>query len=147
MESTKDFFLSKKLANQYLYMGVTALVIGIIFLVLIGNVTLLGIGILFTIIGVLNQNLKIIKLYPQYLEVKLGVIASKKLIKYDQITGFSVEKKMMMLHYNNEKNEPKKVKFHSKAFEKEDIIELDQELKRKTDLEPIHTFIQTDIEQ
>lgn len=147
MESTKDFFLSKKLANQYLYMGVTALVIGVIFLVLIGNVTLLGIGILFTIIGVLNQNLKIIKLYPQYLEVKLGVIASKKLIKYDQITGFSVEKKMMMLYYNNEKNEPKKVKFHSKAFEKEDIIELDQELKTKTDLEPIHTFIQTDIEQ
>ncbi|GGX14822.1 hypothetical protein [Aquimarina muelleri] len=146
MESTKDFFLSKKVANQYLYMGVTALVIGVIFLVLIGNVTLLGIGILFTIMGVLNQSLKIIKLYPQYLEVKLGVIASKKLIKYDQITGFSVEKKMMILHYNNEKNEPKKVKFHIKAFEKEDIIELDQELKQKTDLEPIHTFIQTGIE-
>ncbi|WP_438712502.1 hypothetical protein ACSTS3_09275 [Aquimarina muelleri] len=146
MESTKDFFLSKKVANQYLYMGVTALVIGVIFLVLIGNVTLLGIGILFTIMGVLNQSLKIIKLYPQYLEVKLGVIASKKLIKYDQITGFSVEKKMMILHYNNEKNEPKKVKFHSKAFEKKDIIELDQELKQKTDLEPIHTFIQTGIE-
>lgn len=147
MEPTKDFFLNKKLADQYLYVGITALVLGSIFLVLIGNATLLGIGILFTIIGVLNQSLKIVKLYPQYLEVKLGVIASKKLIKHDQITGFSVEKKTMILNYNNEKNKPKKVKFHTKAFKEEDIIELDQELKQKTDLEPIHTFIQTDIEQ
>ncbi|WP_108869889.1 hypothetical protein [Aquimarina aquimarini] len=147
MKPTKEFFLSKKIANQNFYMGITALVIGVIFLFLIGNATLFGIGILFTTMGILNKNLKIIKLYPQYLEIKLGIIASKKLIKYDQIVGFSAENKKMIINYNTENNGSKKVKFLVKALEKEAIIELDNELKQKTDLEAIHTFIQTDTKQ
>ncbi|WP_103864077.1 hypothetical protein [Aquimarina sp. I32.4] len=147
MEPTKEFFLSKKIANQNFYMGITALIIGVIFLFLIGNATLFGIGILFTTMGILNKNLKIIKLYPQYLEIKLGIIASKKLIKYDQIVGFSAENKKMIINYNTENNGSKKVKFLVKALEKEAIIELDNELKQKTDLDTIHTFIQTDTKQ
>ncbi|WP_109436915.1 hypothetical protein [Aquimarina sp. AU119] len=146
MESIKEFTLSKKMGNQSLYMGGVALAMGLVLLVLAGNGTLIGFGILFMIIGATNRNLKIVKLYPQYLEIKLGIIAPKKLMKYDQITSFSVVKKTLELHYNTQENKSKKVKILVKALEKDDLLELDKVLQEKTDLEASNTFILTDVE-
>ncbi|WP_271766373.1 hypothetical protein [Aquimarina algiphila] len=146
MEPIKEFTLSKKMGNQSLYMGGVALAMGLVLLVLAGNGTLIGFGILFMIIGATNRNLKIVKLYPQYLEIKLGIIAPKKLMKYDQITSFSVVKKTLELHYNTQENKSKKVKILVKALEKDDLLELDKVLQEKTDLEASNTFILTDVE-
>ncbi|WP_282080242.1 hypothetical protein [Aquimarina algiphila] len=146
MEPIKEFTLSKKMGNQSLYMGGVALAMGLVLLVLAGNGTLIGFGILFMIIGATNRNLKIVKLYPQYLEIKLGIIAPKKLMKYDQITSFSVVKKTLELHYNTQENKSKKVKILVKALEKDDLLELDKVLQEKTDLEATNTFILTDVE-
>ncbi|WP_271784003.1 hypothetical protein [Aquimarina algiphila] len=146
MEPIKEFTLSKKMGNQSLYMGGVALAMGLVLLVLAGNGTLIGFGILFMIIGATNRNLKIVKLYPQYLEIKLGIIAPKKLMKYDQITSFSVVKKTLELHYNTQENKSKKVKILVKALEKDDLLELDKVLQEKTDLEASNTFILTDLE-
>ncbi|WP_103070480.1 hypothetical protein [Aquimarina sediminis] len=145
MEPLKELYLSKKMANQYLYMGVAALVLGLLALVSIGNGTLLGLGTLFTTMGMLNRNLKIVKIYSQYLEIKLGIIASKKLMKYDQITSFSIDKKAILIQYKTEKNESKKVKFLIKALEKEDLLELDKILQDKTDLDASNTIVQADV--
>ncbi|TSE06229.1 hypothetical protein [Aquimarina algiphila] len=146
MEPIKEFTLSKKMGNQSLYMGGVALAMGLVLLVLAGNGTLIGFGILFMIIGATNRNLKIVKLYPQYLEIKLGIIAPKKLMKYDQITSFSIVKKTLELHYNTQENKSKKVKILVKALEKDDLLELDKVLQEKTDLEATNTFILTDVE-
>ncbi|WP_282087722.1 hypothetical protein [Aquimarina algiphila] len=146
MEPIKEFTLSKKMGNQSLYMGGVALAMGLVLLILAGNGTLIGFGILFMIIGATNRNLKIVKLYPQYLEIKLGIIAPKKLMKYDQITSFSVVKKTLELHYNTQENKSKKVKILVKALEKDDLLELDKVLQEKTDLEASNTFILTDVE-
>ncbi|MFL1895835.1 hypothetical protein ACJRPK_09035 [Aquimarina sp. 2-A2] len=141
MEPIKELTLNKKMANQYLIMGGVALLVGMILFALAGNGMLIGFGILFMIMGGLNKNLKVVTIHNQYLEIKLGIIASKKLIKYNQITSFSIVKKVLELHYIDEANKPKKVRIQVKALEKEDITALDKVLHEKTDLEGTNSLI------
>ncbi|TPN85099.1 hypothetical protein [Aquimarina algicola] len=142
MESIKELSLSKKVANQpFITAGIIA-AIGIILFILTGRITFFGIGALLVIIGILNQNLKVVKIFPKYIEVKLGVIASKKFIRYDQITQFNATKKTLEIQYNTEQNKSKKVKIAVRALENEDILALDNILQENTDLGVSNSLIQ-----
>ncbi|MCK8523030.1 hypothetical protein M0D21_15740 [Aquimarina sp. D1M17] len=143
MELIQEFSLSKKVANQSFIMGSIMLLGGVMLFFLLGNLTLIGLGIFLLVIGGLNQNLKIVKVYPQYLEIKLGVIASKKFVKYDQITQFKIANKLLLIHYNNDEKKPKKVKIATRALAQEDIITLNEVLLKKTDLDASNSLITT----
>lgn len=145
MDLIQEFSLSKKVANQSFIMGGIMILGGTMLFLLVGNLSLIGLGILLLVIGALNQNLKIIKIYPQYLEVKLGIVAPKKFIKYDQITQFNATKKMLEIHYNVEESKSKKVKMAVKALEKRDIVALNNVLLENTSLEASNSLILTEL--
>ncbi|SHI58811.1 hypothetical protein [Aquimarina spongiae] len=141
MELIQEFSLRKQLANQNLIMGGIIVLISIIMFFLIGNLMMIGPGILLLVIGGLNQNLKVVKVYPEYLEVKLGVLASKKFIRYNQITQFKAVNKILEIHYNTDEGKSKKVRIAKRALEQEDIIAINNFLSEHTDLDSNNSWI------
>lgn len=141
MELIQEFSLRKQLANQNLIMGGIIVLISIIMFFLIGNLMMIGPGILLLVIGGLNQNLKVVKVYPEYLEVKLGVLASKKFIRYNQITQFKAVNKILEIHYNTDEGKSKKVRIAKRALEQEDIVAINNFLSEHTDLDSNNSWI------
>ena len=141
MELIQEFSLRKQLANQNLIMGGIIVLISIIMFFLIGNLMMIGPGILLLVIGGLNQNLKVVKVYPEYLEVKLGVLAPKKFIRYNQITQFKAVNKILEIHYNTDEGKSKKVRIAKRALEQEDIIAINNFLSEHTELDSNNSWI------
>ena len=141
MELIQEFSLRKQLANQNLIMGGIIVLISIIMFFLIGNLMMIGPGILLLVIGGLNQNLKVVKVYPEYLEIKLGVLASKKFIRYNQITQFKAVNKILEIHYNTDEGKSKKVRIAKRALEQEDIVAINNFLSEHTDLDSNNSWI------
>lgn len=95
---------------------------------------LIGIGILNLVIGVLNKRLKVVQIFPDHFEIQKGVIASKKLIKYNQLTGFTRSKKALEINYSTNDRRKEILKLHVNSLEEEDIQEISNTLKEKTNL-------------
>lgn len=134
MEPVKDYNLKEKQIKQLFIIGAIAIILGLLIAVLTGGFMLIGIGILNLVIGVLNKRLKIVQIFPDHFEIQKGVIASKKLIKYNQLTGFTRSKKDLEINYTTNEGREEIIKMHINALEKEDIQEISNTLKEKTNL-------------
>ncbi|WP_103070483.1 hypothetical protein [Aquimarina sediminis] len=140
METITEIKQSKKTTSLPIIAGGVFIIIGLISITLRDNGMYIGIGIFSLVGGLLNKNLKILKLYPQYLQVQLSVVRPKNLIKYEQITSFSIVSKNIIILYKTDSNEPKAIKIRIKALEKEDLLKLNKVLQEKTKLGDINTL-------
>lgn len=134
MEPVKDYNLKEKQIKQLFIIGAIAIILGLLIAVLTGGFMLIGIGILNLVIGVLNKRLKIVQIFPDHFEIQKGVIASKKLIKYNQLTGFTRSKKDLEINYTTNEGREEIIKMHINALEEEDIQEISNTLKEETNL-------------
>ncbi|WP_378172181.1 hypothetical protein [Aquimarina sp. SS2-1] len=143
MKPLQELSISQKAINHNFLMAGFMLIMGILMVVTSGFFTLIGFAILFFIIAAVNSNIKIVKIYDDFLEIKLGAIASKKFIKYNQITKFNKTSKFLEIHCRDEQDRYKKVKIPAKVLEEEDIQELNDVLMQKTNLEESNYFVST----
>ena len=137
MEAIQEFTASEKTINRTFYMGIFMIVAGIALFFLTGFSILVGLGILYIIMGAISKNRKIIILYPDHLEIKLAPLASKKLLKYDQITNFYTSKRNLELQYDPKK----KIKIPVELLEKDNLHEFDRILQEKTSLADSNSLI------
>ncbi|MBW1295725.1 hypothetical protein [Aquimarina litoralis] len=141
MKALQEISLRKKIINQNLIVAFIMLASGFIFFAVTGFSMLIGIGVLYLIIAVLNNNLKIVKVYESYLEIKLGAIASKKFIKFENIKKFNTVNKFLEIHYHDEENKLKKVRIATKVLEEEDIEAINVILIEKTNLDASNDLV------
>ncbi|QKX06249.1 hypothetical protein HN014_15465 [Aquimarina sp. TRL1] len=124
MNPVKQYFLKKKLTNQQAILGVVALVLGTGIFMLSGQPSLIGLATLFLVMSFANKSLKVVQVFPKYIEFKKGLIASKTMIPYDTIKSVLIEKKVFIIYYKTNNNKEKKFKFHKVLLEDKDLKEV-----------------------
>jgi len=125
MEPIKSYGTSKKLQNQGFLLAGLMLFFFVIGLLLLNKIIVMFLifSILKFVIAGLNSTHKIIKIYDRHFEIKLGVMASSKLIKNENFRAINVEKKKILIDYITEDGTKKTVKMLLTALEQEDLVD------------------------
>ncbi len=120
MEPVKTIKLSKKHVNKQMIMGVVLTILGVVGLV-IGAAHILGLGIFFLVIAIVQKERNIFKIFENNLEMKMGPIAPTKYIRFTDFTRVeNIEDKKITVYYKDAGKE-RKIRLHSSVFESDDI--------------------------
>lgn len=135
MEEIKSYKMRKSEVNLSIVGGGS---LGLLTLVLflstgmINFATLFGVSVLFLVIGLINNNRKVVKIYESHMEIKLAPASKLHLIKYENLLRIENHKRRKKLYYNDHGKERKLL------FLKQISVE---------DMEELMAFVRGKIEQ
>ena len=90
----------------------------------------IGLAILFSTLYVFNKNLKVFKFSEKHFVFQAGIIG-KKNVAYSALKSYAVEKKIMVITYQNLNEKEKKIKFPISQIESDQFQVLENTLKSK----------------
>ncbi|TAJ11443.1 hypothetical protein DMA11_16775 [Marinilabiliaceae bacterium JC017] len=134
MNCMQSFKVKKSQTNSMISMGFVTVVIGIVMGISIGNYMFIGFGLFYLIIGLLQVDKEIIKLYANYLEIKAAPAARTVLVKYEDVRQIEVKSAKKIFMHCEINGESKRVRLPMTLLTNEDQGEFMESLRAKTQL-------------
>lgn len=114
-------------ANMYLFLGSILLLVSLFF----GLIAQTGLGLLFIVLGMVDKNRAIFKLFDEHLEFKPGAIASVQMIRYNHIENIELVKKKIIISLKPGTAKKQKIKIATQILEKEDVPDLIDKIRQR----------------
>jgi len=107
----------KKQINQQLIIGIVLCFVGIAGLFVSGNIPLLsGLGLLLIVLSLTFKNKDVIKVYDDYMEMKLALLAPQHFVKFSEITSVDLSKPKALFFSYKKDGKEKKIRLNKQFF-------------------------------
>lgn len=111
----------KKQINQQLIVGIALCFVGIAGLFVAGNIpSLSGLGLLFIALSLMSKNKDVIKVYNDYMEMKLALLAPQHFVKFSEITSVDLSKPKALFFCYKKDGKEKKIRLNKQFFNEDD---------------------------
>nr|WP_319400865.1 hypothetical protein [uncultured Carboxylicivirga sp.] len=122
----------KKQINQQLIIGIVLCFVGFAGLFVAGNIpSISGLGLLFIVMSLTSKNKDVIKVYDDYMEMKLALLAPQHFVKFSDITSVDLSKPKALFFFYKRDGKEKKIRLNKQFFNEDDFNYLTELLADK----------------